>query len=79
MAGSAFAKLNALLQLAEKGKRIIRWSIIISLVYNVAGISFALAGLLTPLLAAVLMPLSSITVVAFTTSAVKWMGYKLKL
>lgn len=79
MAGSAFAKLNALLQLAEKGKRIIRWSIIISLVYNVAGISFALAGLLTPLFAAVLMPLSSITVVVFTTSAVKWMGYKLKL
>ena len=79
MAGSAFAKLNALLQLADRGKKIIRWSIIISLVYNVVGISFALAGMLTPLVAAVLMPLSSITVVAFTTMAVNWMGYKLKL
>lgn len=79
MAGSAFAQLNALLQLANKGRKIIRWSIIISLIYNVAGISFALAGLLTPLVAAVLMPLSSITVVVFTTLMVKWMGYKLKL
>ncbi len=47
----------------------IRRGITISLVYNVAGIGLAAAGLLSPLLAAVLMPLSSISVVTFALRA----------
>ncbi|MEZ4760281.1 MAG: hypothetical protein R2810_10885 [Flavobacteriales bacterium] len=38
-----------------------------SLLYNVGGLSFAIAGKLTPLVAAILMPLSSVTVVAFVS------------
>lgn len=37
----------------------------ISLLYNITGLGFAIAGLLSPLVCAILMPLSSITVVAF--------------
>jgi Cu+-exporting ATPase len=37
----------------------------------VVGLYFAVQGTLSPLIAAVLMPISSITVVAFTTLSVK--------
>jgi Cu2+-exporting ATPase/Cu+-exporting ATPase len=42
---------------------IIKRNLLFSLVYNAAGAALALAGIITPLLAAVLMPLSSITVI----------------
>jgi len=38
----------------------------------VVGLSFAVSGNLTPVFAAILMPLSSISVVLFTTIAVNW-------
>ncbi len=47
----------------------IRRGIVISLAYNVAGIGLAAAGLLSPLVAAVLMPLSSISVVSLALRA----------
>jgi len=58
--------LSALAPLARGARRtldVIRRNIAFSLVYNVAGASLAMAGLLHPLVAAVLMPASSITVV----------------
>jgi len=42
-------------------------SFIISFFYNVIGLSFAVQGTLSPVIAAILMPLSSISVVVFTT------------
>jgi Cu2+-exporting ATPase len=58
--------LGALVPLAAGARRtlrVIRRNIAFSLVYNVAGAALAMAGLLHPLVAAVLMPASSITVV----------------
>lgn len=56
-------------------------SFAISLLYNLTGLGFALSGNLSPLVAAILMPLSSITIMAFTTLATrvkaKKMGLKL--
>jgi Cu+-exporting ATPase len=51
--------------------KVIKQSFGISLIYNVVGLYFAVQGTLSPLIAAVLMPISSITVVAFTTLSVK--------
>lgn len=65
--GSAFEKLNAFLSFAKGGKKIIAASFIISLFYNVIGLSFAVRGDLSPVIAAILMPLSSISIVLFTT------------
>ena len=48
---------------------VIRRNVIFSLTYNVVGIGLAMAGLVGPLLAAVLMPLSSLIVVASSCSA----------
>lgn len=55
--------LAALVQGARRTRAVIRRNLAFSLVYNVLFASLALAGLITPLLAAVLMPLSSLSVV----------------
>ncbi|HWZ91889.1 MAG TPA: hypothetical protein VNW92_23660 [Polyangiaceae bacterium] len=49
--------------------RVIQTGIGLSLAYNVIGIALAVTGRLDPLLAAVLMPLSSITVVSLALRA----------
>ena len=69
-------KLPLYIRLAGWGKKIIITSFVISLLYNVVGLSFAVSANLTPLLAAILMPLSSISVVLFTTGAVHWLAKK---
>ncbi|MEQ8904132.1 heavy metal translocating P-type ATPase metal-binding domain-containing protein [Ekhidna sp.] len=49
----------------------------ISFLYNIVGLSFAMSGHLTPLISAILMPVSSVTVVGFVTLMVGWIGRKL--
>jgi hypothetical protein len=41
---------------------------------NVAGISIAARGLLSPVVCAILMPLSSATVVVFASAVTAWLG-----
>ncbi len=55
--------------------RIIYMSFAISLVYNIIGLSFAVQGTLSPVIAAILMPLSSITVILFATLSVYYSKY----
>ncbi len=64
---SSFGRLPEFFRLARYTKRIIYWSFGLSFLYNIVGLSFALTGVLSPLLSAVLMPLSSITVVTFVS------------
>ncbi|MDP2304238.1 MAG: heavy metal translocating P-type ATPase metal-binding domain-containing protein [Ignavibacteria bacterium] len=52
---------------SKKSLKIIYYSFGISVVYHIVGLGAAVQGLLSPLFAAILMPLSSITVVVFTT------------
>jgi cation transport ATPase len=42
--------------------RIIRRNILFSLAYNAVGVTLAVTGVINPLVAAIMMPLSSITV-----------------
>jgi Cu+-exporting ATPase len=53
---------------------IIHLNFLISFIYNLIGLSFAIQGLLSPLIAAVLMPVSSITVVLFATLATNFIA-----
>ncbi len=62
-----FNRLPSLIQYSKSALSIVKSSFILSIAYNTTGIVFAVQGLLTPLFAAVLMPLSSITVVGFVT------------
>lgn len=63
----SFAKLDRFLYLAKRNRQVIWFAFGISLAYNLVGISVAVAGLLSPLFAAILMPVSSVSVVLFTT------------
>lgn len=62
----ALPQLPALLQLARRSRRILRVCLGFSLAYNTAGLGAALVGWVTPLFAAILMPLSSISIVLLT-------------
>ena len=70
MDAQAITQLPHFLRTARRARRIVITSLFISLCYNVTGVSFAVSGHLTPLIAAILMPLSSVTVVGFVTVAV---------
>jgi len=68
-----FKLIPHFLTASKQSIQIIKWSFMLSLFYNLIGLSFAIAGLLEPVIAAILMPLSSISVVVFTTLMVS--GY----
>ena len=61
------SKLNYFLILSKKAITTIKMSFTLSLMYNVVRLSFALSGNLLPLVAAIIMPLSTITIVSFVT------------
>ncbi len=65
--GSAFSKLKLFIDFAKSGRKVIIASFIVSLIYNVIGLSFAVQGTLSPIIAAILMPVSSISIVLLTT------------
>ncbi|MBP7398096.1 MAG: heavy metal translocating P-type ATPase metal-binding domain-containing protein [Chitinophagales bacterium] len=60
-------KLPELFKYARQSRHVILGSFIFSILYNLVGLFFALQGLLSPVIAAILMPLSTITIVLFTT------------
>lgn len=68
--GEALGKLPAFRALAKRGLNLIWFSFGISMLYNLIGLSFAVTGNLSPLVAAILMPLSSVSVVVFATLGV---------
>jgi Cu+-exporting ATPase len=67
-----FGSLSRMLDFARSSTRILKASFVLSLTYNTIGLSFAVAGLLTPLVSAILMPTSAVSVVAFTTIMTRW-------
>ncbi|HMB61716.1 MAG TPA: heavy metal translocating P-type ATPase metal-binding domain-containing protein [Eudoraea sp.] len=73
-----FKQLNVYMRASKKSMTIIRLSFILSLVYNIIGLYFAVTGQLQPIIAAILMPLSSISIVVFTTVMTSVVGRKLQ-
>jgi Cu+-exporting ATPase len=74
----AFQKLDYFLKLSKKAITTIKMSFVLSLLYNVVGLSFAITGNLLPLVAAVIMPLSTITIVSFVTVMSNFYASKIK-
>jgi hypothetical protein len=54
----------------------VRFSFLLSSLYNLVGISIAASGHLSPVVCAILMPLSSATVVTIACGATSWLGYR---
>jgi len=75
---SKINKLYSYIKASKNALKIIKWSFILSFIYNVVGLYFAVTGQLAPVVAAILMPLSSISIVIFTTIATNFIGRKLK-
>ncbi|MBT8306450.1 MAG: heavy metal translocating P-type ATPase metal-binding domain-containing protein [Maribacter sp.] len=74
---SKFEQVYKYIIASRKAMGIIKWSFLLSLLYNIIGLYFAVTGQLEPVIAAILMPLSSISVVGFTTLATNFLGKKL--
>jgi Cu+-exporting ATPase len=65
-----FSHLPGFLNFSRTAMRIVFFSIGLSFLYNVVGLSYAITGNLSPVVSAILMPLSSVTIVAFVTLSV---------
>ncbi len=70
--GRDLASLAGVLAYARRARRVIVLCFVVSLLYNAIGLSLALAGHLTPLATAVLMPVSSLTIVGLSTGLMRW-------
>ncbi|MBP9077582.1 MAG: heavy metal translocating P-type ATPase metal-binding domain-containing protein [Haliscomenobacter sp.] len=62
---SSYTQLPQLLGFARKSVHLVYGAYAFALVYNIIGLSYATQGSLSPLVAAILMPLSSVTIVLF--------------
>ena len=77
MDSQLFSKLNTIINFNRNCRRLIYYGYGLSFSYNVIGLAFAVQGYLTPLIAAVLMPLSSLSVILFTSISTYYMGRKI--
>ena len=70
-------RLAQVLNFSRRAARVVRAGFGISALYNLVGVSIAAAGLLSPIVCAILMPLSSATVIAFSCGMTAWLGSRL--
>jgi Cu+-exporting ATPase len=66
MDAGQLSALYQFIRLCKANKQIVIASFILSIVYNIVGLSFAVQGLLSPLIAAILMPASSLSILLVT-------------
>ncbi len=74
---SRFENINRLLRVSKNSVNVIMASFAISLLYNCIGVYLAVQGTMSPIVAAILMPISSVTIIAFTTLASAIVGKKI--
>jgi Cu+-exporting ATPase len=67
MDASQFQKIDFFLKFSKNAMKTVYMSFGLSLLYNIVGLSFAISGNLLPIVAAIIMPLSTITIVSFVT------------
>ena len=76
MAGVKLVDFEKYLKFCKDAMTIVKITFAISFMYNIVGLGFAVTGHMSPLFAAILMPISSISVVAFTSVATWWRSAK---
>ncbi len=79
MDATTFDRLPVIFKYCKSSITIIIISFIISFLYNIIGLTIAVQGLLSPIFAAILMPISSITVVVFVTMATNLLAKRSRL
>jgi len=76
---SQFEKIGFFMQYSRNAMKTIYMSFSLSLLYNLIGLSFAVSGNLSPLIAAIIMPLSTVTIVSFVTIMSNFYARKFKI
>jgi len=74
LAAGMVARTAEVLRYAKQSLRVVRTAFWISAAYNLVGVAIAASGKLSPVVCAILMPVSSVTVVAFACGAATWLG-----
>jgi Cu+-exporting ATPase len=74
LAAGMVTRTAAVLRYAKQSLRVVRAAFWISAAYNVVGVAIAASGKLSPVVCAILMPVSSVTVVVFACGAAAWLG-----
>ncbi len=74
--GSNLNMIDKFINFSKTSTKIIYASFTISFIYNLIGLSFAVDGMLSPIVAAILMPVSSISVVIFATVSTNFFAKK---
>ena len=67
------------MRLGKLSNRIINFSFVVSIIYNIVGLSFAMQGLLKPMNAAILMPCSTLSIVIISTGVTSLVAKRLGL
>ena len=71
VAGDRLVNLPAFLRYARRARQVITLCFTVSIVYNAVGLALALTGRLTPLATAILMPVSSLTIVGLSVGLMR--------
>lgn len=74
-----FSKISEILKFSKDSVRVIITSFALSFIYNIIALFFAVEGLLKPIIAAILMPVSSISVVVLCVVATNYLAKHRKL
>jgi Cu+-exporting ATPase len=75
--GERLKDLPAFLRYGRRARLVVIACFAVSVVYNAVGLALALSGHLTPLASAVLMPVSSITVIGLSSGLMRWSARRL--
>lgn len=76
--GGSVTMLHHFLRYAKKGKGMIAIGFVLSILYNFVGLSFAVQARLSPLVAAILMPASSLTLIGLAALLTWFKAKKMK-
>lgn len=71
--------LYKFIQYCKFNKKIVTTAFVVSVIYNIVGISFAVQGILQPVVAAILMPSSTISILLITFGLSNLKAWQLKL
>ncbi len=75
---SQFEKISMYLKTSKNAIKVIKSSFVLSFLYNIVGLYFAVTGQLSPIIAAILMPLSSISIIVYVTTLTNMYSTKVK-
>lgn len=68
--------LFGLIRTSKSAQRLILFGFLYSILFNIIGIGYAVAGKLVPMIAAILMPLSSLGIILIAFTGISWTIYK---